>query len=153
MNPFKDKDKLEILGSAEGSENSSKPLIKIPLFSSSISAGFGSIAEDHIEQQLDLNALMVKRPAATFFVRVDGDSMFGAGIQSGDILIVDRSLEPASGKIVIAIVNGEFTVKRLLIDKEGVFLMPENPAYQRLKITESVDFQLWGVVTFVIHKV
>lgn len=125
---------------------------EIPLFTSPVSAGFGSLAEDHIERMLDLNELLVKCPAATFFVRADGDSMRGAGIHSGDILVVDRSVEPASGKIVIAVINGEFTVKRLLIDREGAFLMPENPAYPRVKITDGLDFQLWGVVTYVIHK-
>jgi DNA polymerase V len=125
---------------------------EIPLFTSSVSAGFGSLAEEHIERTLDLNELIVKRPAATFFVRADGDSMRGAGIHSGDILVVDRSIEPTSGKIVIAVVNGEFMVKRLLIDREGVFLMPENPSFPRVKITEGYDFKLWGVVTYVIHK-
>ncbi|KAF3361930.1 Protein UmuD [Chlamydiales bacterium STE3] len=124
----------------------------LPEFVSAIQAGFPSPAEDYIERSLDLNELMVKHPAATFFVRVEGDSMKDAHIQSGDILVVDRALEPTNGKIVVAIVNGEFTVKRLKIAKDGVFLVPENNAYPALKIHSETDFQVWGVVTYVIHK-
>ncbi len=118
----------------------------------SVQAGFPSPAEDHIERSLDLNELIVKHPAATFFVRVEGDSMRDAQIQSGDILVVDRSLEPVNGKIVVAIVNGEFTVKRLKIDQHGILLIPENAEYPVLRIHSGSDFQVWGVVTYVIHK-
>lgn len=123
-----------------------------PLASSSVQAGFPSPADNHIENQLDLNELLIQHPAATFYVRVEGDSMLNAGIHSGDILVVDRSLNPSNGKIVIAILNGEFTVKRFLLKKNRVVLAAENPAYSDIPISENSDFQVWGVVTFVIHK-
>lgn len=123
----------------------------IPLMSSSIEAGFPSPAEDYIEEQLDINELVVQHPAATFFVRVQGDSMRDANIHSGDILVVDRSLNPTSGKIVVAVINGDFTVKRLLIEKGNIYLMPENPKFPRIKVSDT-DFQIWGVVTYIIHK-
>lgn len=127
------------------------PLL-LPIFSSSVQAGFPSPADDHIEQKLDLNQMMVQHPAATFFVKVEGESMKDAGINSGDILVVDRSIETVSGKIVIAIVNGEFTVKRLIITAQGTYLRAENTAFPTLKIDEQMDFQIWGVVTYVVHR-
>lgn len=117
-----------------------------------IPAGFPSQAEDCVEYQLDLNELMVQHPTATFFVRVSGDSMNGAAIHDGDILVVDRSLEAGSGKIVVAILHGEFTVKRFISSASGVYLAAENPRYPPLKIEPDSDFQVWGVVTYVIHK-
>lgn len=124
-----------------------------PLAASSVQAGFPSPADDHIERQLDLNELLIQHPAATFYVRVEGDSMLDAGINSGDILIVDRALSPASGKIIIAILNGEFTVKRFIKKNTKIVLVAENPAYPDIHIQEGSDFQIWGVVTYVIHKV
>ncbi len=113
-----------------------------PLFSSGVSAGFPSPAEDHIEKKLDLNEFLIQHPAATFFVRVNGDSMTGAGINHDNILIVDRSLEPVNKKIVIAIINGEFTVKRLL-KKEGYCrLVAENPAYPPVEISEESSCEI-----------
>jgi DNA polymerase V len=124
----------------------------LPIFLTGVSAGFPSPAEDYIEKQLDLNDLVIQHPSATFFVRVVGDSMRDAGIFSGDILAVDRSLEPSSGKIVVALLNGEFTVKRLHIDAREVTLLPENEAFPAIVVTPDSDFQVWGVVTYVIHK-
>jgi DNA polymerase V len=124
----------------------------LPIFSTSIAAGFPSPADDYIEQQLDLNQLIIKHPTATFFVRVQGESMRDAGIQSGDILVVDRSAAPAHGKIVVAVIDGEFTVKRIHIEGSEVFLVPENPAFSRFKVSPESQFQVWGVVTYVIHK-
>ena len=124
----------------------------IPAFMSPVQAGFPSPADDYEENKLDLNALVIKHPTATFFVRVEGESMADADIHSGDILVVDRSLEASNGKIVIAVVNGEFTVKRFVTNSSGTFLVPENPNYPTLKIEEGSEFQIWGVVTFVIHK-
>lgn len=126
---------------------------KPPLFTSAVAAGFASAIDDHIDGELDLNSLVVKHPAATFFVKASGDSMRGAGIQTGDILAVDRALEPAHGKIVIAVLNGEFTVKRLRVEGCQVYLDPENPAYHPIKVPANSDFQVWGVVTYVIHQV
>lgn len=123
------------------------------LVSSDVPAGFPSSADDHVETDLDLNALVVKHPTATFFVRVSGDSMVGAGIFSGDLLAVDRSLKAGNGKIVVAIVDGEFTVKRLAMTPSGIVLYAENPAYPPIKIKEESDFSVWGIVTYVIRQV
>lgn len=124
----------------------------LPIFSTSVAAGFPSPADDYIEQQLDLNQFMIKHPNATFFVRVQGESMRDAGIQSGDILVVDRSVAPAHGKIVVAVIDGEFTVKRIHLEGTDVLLVAENPAYSRFKVSPDSQFQVWGVVTYVIHK-
>lgn len=123
-----------------------------PLFMAPVTAGFPSPAEDYIEGNLDLNLHLVKHPASTFFVRVTGDSMLDAGIHPDDILIVDRSLEPVDRKVVIAVVNGELTVKRIRIKDATIVLMPENQAYLPLKIEGEMDFEVWGVVTNVIHE-
>jgi DNA polymerase V len=123
-----------------------------PLFSSGVSAGFPSPAEDHIERKLDLNELLIQNPAATFFVRVAGDSMTGAGIHHGDILVVDRSLQAAHGKIVIAIIHGELTVKQLVRHDASWRLVAANAAYPAVTITEETGCEVWGVVTSVIHQ-
>ncbi|MDA0747020.1 MAG: translesion error-prone DNA polymerase V autoproteolytic subunit [bacterium] len=125
----------------------------IPFFGSRIPAGFPSPADDYLDQCLDLNDLVVQHPAATFFVRVDGDSMLGAGIHSKDVLVVDRALEPADNRIVVAVINGEFTVKRIRKDQDRLFLAPENSEMDPLEITPGMDFQVWGVVTYVIHPI
>ncbi|KGF73850.1 peptidase S24 [Neosynechococcus sphagnicola sy1] len=123
----------------------------LPLYMTPVTAGFPSPAEDYIEGRLDLNQYLIKHPAATFFVRVSGDSMKGAGIHPGDLLVVDRALEPTEGRIIIAVVNGELTVKRLRRRKGRLFLIPDNQNYPDLEIDEAMDFQVWGVVTNVIH--
>ena len=125
----------------------------LDLYSSPVSAGFPSPAEDYIEGKLDLNQHLIRHPLATFFVRVSGDSMVGAGIHSGDLLIVDRSLEAREGTVIIAVVNGELLVKRLRFNGSQPCLVAENPEYPELEITEAMDFQVWGVVTNVIHAV
>ena len=114
-------------------------------------AGFPSPADDFVEGALDLNAHLVRNAAATFYVRASGDSMTGAGIFPGDILVVDRSIEPAHGKIVIAILNGALTVKRLHKRTGQVQLHSENPAYAPIAITEGEELLIWGVVTNVVH--
>ena len=129
-----------------------KSSLPLPLYLANVQAGFPSPADGYLDKSLDLNAFLIAHPAATFFVRVSGDSMQNAGIFSGDILIVDRSLEAIDNKIVVAVVNGEFTVKRLKIQEERISLVPENPAYPILEMREGSDFQVWGVVTYVIHK-
>ncbi len=120
-----------------------------------IAAGFPSPADDYLkaETPLDLNEHLIKHPAATFFVRVRGDSMTGCGIYPDDILIVDRSLEPAHRKVVIAVVNGELTVKRLHKNGGKIMLMPENSGYQPIVIENEMELEIWGVVTCVIHAV
>ena len=123
----------------------------LPLFLERVSAGFPSPADDYMEDRLDLNRHLVKHPAATFFVRASGDSMRGAGIHSGDILVVDRSLEPVNNSVVIAVINGELTVKRIMKSREKLFLIPENESYRPIEIRDGMDFEVWGVVTTVIH--
>jgi DNA polymerase V len=123
----------------------------VPFFTPAVSAGFPSPAQDYIEEPLDLKALLIKHPAATFFVRAAGDSMIGAGIHSGDILVVDRSLKSQRGRIVIAVLNGEMTVKRLAGNQDKPVLLPENSNYKELALTEEMDFKVWGVVTAVLH--
>lgn len=131
---------------------SSKKGKKVPSYGG-VAAGFPSPADDFLEDKLDLNEKLIKHPAATFFVRVAGNSMIKAGIHSGDLLIVDRSLEPRSGSIVVAVLNGDFTVKRISKKGDKLFLMPENPRYQPIEITDDSNFQVWGVVTNVIRNV
>lgn len=125
----------------------------LPLYGTRISAGFPSPAEDFIENKLDLNAYLIKNPSATFLVKVNGDSMINAGILNGDILVVDRSVNPHDGMVVIGVINGEFTVKRILRQGKKLFLQPENEKFRPVEITEGMDFQIWGVVTYAIHKV
>jgi len=124
----------------------------IPCFADAVQAGFPSPAGDYIEKRLDLNELIVKRPAATFFVRAQGDSMIKAGIHSGDILVVDKSIEVSNNKIVIAVVDGELTVKRYRIIKDKHLLFAENDEFKPIEIDPDSDFRVWGVVTYVIHK-
>ena len=128
------------------------PACLLPLAVVSVSAGFPSPADDYLEGTLDLNQYLIKHPAATFFVRVAGDSMIDAGIHDGDLLLVDRSLEMVDGKVVIAIINAELLVKRVRKVGERLFLLPENQAYQPIEVREEMDFELWGVVTHVIHS-
>jgi len=128
-------------------------LLSIPLFGCKISAGFVSPADDHLEKYIDLNELLIHRPAATFMLRVEGDSMIGAGIHDGDLLIVDKSVTPVDGSIVIAVVDGGMTVKRLKKTPDKVLLMPENKAYSPIEITEDVDMSIWGCVRHVVHNV
>ncbi len=127
--------------------------IALPLFQSSVAAGLPSPAEDDIEDRLNLNDYLVKRPASTFFVRVNGFSMIDAGIHDGDILVVDRSIEPVHGKIVIAVVDGELTVKRLSKIKGIIRLCPENSSFSPITIENETTLHIWGVVTNVIHAV
>ena len=124
-----------------------------PLYASHVKAGFPSPAEDYAEQHLDLNTHLIAHPSATFFLRVSGNSMMDAGIFNGDLLIVDRSLEPASGKVVIAAVNGELTVKRLQKTSKGIFLVAENSDYAPIALTDSDHIQIWGVVIHAIHTI
>ncbi len=116
------------------------------LVDGSISAGFPSPAEDYIEQALDLNKFLIAQPSATFMAWVRGDSMIGAGIFDRDLLIIDRSLEPVHKSIVLAHLNGEFTLKRLIKQHGKVFLYPENPKYSPIEISEEMDFKVWGVL-------
>jgi DNA polymerase V len=125
----------------------------IPVFSDSVSAGFPSPATDYLEETIDLNRHLITNPPATFMVRVSGDSMTEAGIHPGDLLIVDRSLTPNAGRVVVAAVDGELTVKRLRNLRGTWTLMAEHPGYPDIPLSESLDVVVWGVVTYALHKV
>ena len=130
----------------------STSLQEIPFFSCRIAAGFASPADDHLDNPIDLNKLMVPKPAATFMLTVEGDSMIGAGIHDGDLLIIDRSKTATNGSVVIAVVHGELTVKRLQRDAAGIQLVPENPAFQPILISDESELVIWGCVTHAIHN-
>ena len=125
---------------------------RLRLYTSSVAAGFPSPADDHLEGPLDLNEHLAPHPAATFVVRVAGDSMTGAGIRDGDLLVVDRSREAKSGAIVVAVVDGALTVKRLRVGRQGVRLEPENPAYKPIVVREDAELVIWGVVAHDIRS-
>ena len=125
---------------------------ELPLYACGVSAGFPSPADDYAEGALDLNAHLVRQPAATFFARARGDSMIGAGIHDGDLLVVDRSLAAEDGKVVVVSINGELTVKRMRREKGTTWLIPENPDYPPIQFQEQDEAHLWGVVTNVIHS-
>jgi len=129
------------------------PVPSIPFYGASVAAGFPSPADDYIEKRLDLNELLINKPAATFFVRAEGESMLGAGIHPDDILVVDRSVHAGVGKIVVCALDGELTVKRLRSKEGKLVLAPENPDYPDIPIKEEVEMVIWGVVTSVIHNV
>ena len=131
---------------------SAKTSVKIPLYTSKVQAGFPSPADDHLEDFLDLNQHLIKNKNSTFFVRVLGESMINAGINPNDLLVVDKSLTPISNNIVIAVVDGEFTVKRLIQNNNGVTLKAENPKFQDIVMTEDNELIIWGTVTSVIHQ-
>lgn len=123
-----------------------------PLFSVSVAAGSPCPADEHSDQLLDLNEHLIDRPQATFFVKVQGESMIDAGIHDGDLLVVDRALTPRDHDVIIAQLFGEFTVKRIRLHHTHILLMPENPAYQPITVTPDMDCSIWGVVTNVIHS-
>lgn len=125
----------------------------VHFFDAGISAGFPSPADDFKEQRLSLDEELVKNKEATFYARVSGQSMIGAGLEDNDLLVIDRSLEPANNKIAVCFLDGEFTVKRLRVSGDEVWLQPENPDYPIIKITEDNNFLIWGIVTNVIKKV
>ena len=117
-----------------------------------ISAGFPSPADDFKELRISIDQEVVSNEAATFYARVSGESMQGAGLDDGDLLVIDRSLEPIDNKIAVCFIDGEFTVKRLKVTKDEVLLIPENPKYQSIKVTEENELIIWGVVTYVVKK-
>ena len=118
-----------------------------------ISAGFPSPADEFKELRISIDREVVKNEEATFYARVSGESMQGAGLDNGDLLVIDRSLEPQDNKIAVCFVDGEFTVKRLNVQEDCIYLMPENPKYQPIKVTEDNELIIWGVVTYVVKKV
>ena len=127
--------------------------MSLPIIAGRISAGFPSPADDYIDLKLDLNKELIKNPNATFYGRVKGSSMHGAGIDDGDVLVIDKSLEPRDGTIAICFIDGEFTVKRIKKKKGFFYLMPENDLYEPIKVTEQNEFLVWGIVTYIIKKI
>ena len=124
--------------------------LKLPYVDEGISAGFPSPALDFVDLTIDLNKHLIKHPSATFYGRVKGHSLKDAGIDENDLLIIDKSLAPAHGKIAVCFIDGEFTAKRINITKDELWLMPENENYQPIKIDENNNFMVWGIVTHVI---
>lgn len=126
---------------------------ELPYYSSGIKAGFPSPAADFDETKISLDKELVKNKEATFYARARGDSMTGAGIDDGDIMVIDRSLEPQNNKIAVCIIDGEFTVKRIKKEKDNLYLVPENDNYKPLKINAANELIIWGIVTYVIKKI
>ncbi|MEZ4987542.1 MAG: translesion error-prone DNA polymerase V autoproteolytic subunit [Saprospiraceae bacterium] len=127
--------------------------LELPFLPFDISAGFPSPALDFIDLGIDLNEHLIDHPSATFYGRVQGDSMSGAGIHDGDLLVIDKSLQASDGRIAVCFLDGEFTLKRIRVDRAGsVWLMPENDRYPPIRIEEHQHFQVWGIVTYVIKK-
>jgi DNA polymerase V len=146
LNKISESEELEFYSAETTTE------LKIPLFESGVSAGFPSPADDYLDLPIDLNEFLIKHPTATFYVRVKGNSMEGAGIRNGDLLIVDRAEEPRNKSIVLGVIDGEFTVKRIKKKGSDLYLMPDNPEFKPIKINDNMNFQVWGVVTYVVHK-
>jgi len=124
----------------------------IPLYGDAVPAGFPSPADDYLDMDLNLHDYLVQHPSATFCVKAIGDSMVDAGIKSSDVMVIDRALTPKNNDIILAVIDGEFTVKRIKKNDDELYLIPANENYRPVKITEDMDFQVWGVVTFIIHK-
>jgi DNA polymerase V len=125
----------------------------VTFFDTGISAGYPKPNEDFTSQRMSLDDTLVRNKETTFYAKVSGQSMIGAGLDDNDLLVIDRSLEPSHNKIAVCFLDGEFTVKRLKIDAEGLWLQPENPNYPIIRITDENDFVIWGIVTNVIKKV
>lgn len=140
---------LEIIGAAS---DFFQPAPKNPLYLSPVRAGWPSPAEDYIDSQINLHEIVVRNPAATFFLRASGDSMLGVGIHDGDLLVVDRSVDAAHNRVVIAALEGELLVKKLARRENRVFLVPANPDYPEIEISNREYVHIWGVVTYVLHK-
>ncbi|MDD2961270.1 MAG: translesion error-prone DNA polymerase V autoproteolytic subunit [Muribaculaceae bacterium] len=127
--------------------------IKLPILEGMIPAGFPSPLQGLVQDAIDLNRELIDHPAATFCARVTGNSMIESGISDGDLLIIDKSLDPQDNSIAVCFIDGEFTLKRISIRKNGVFLVPANPKYKEIAINEDSNFQVWGIVTFIIKSV
>jgi DNA polymerase V len=126
--------------------------LEIPFVESKINAGFPSPANDFLDSAIDLNKHLIKNPSTTFIAVTSGTSMKGAGIDNNDLLIIDKSLEPTNGAIAVCIINNEFTLKRLKLERKQLYLMPENDEFKPLKITEDENFQIWGILTYSIKQ-
>ncbi len=142
---------MDLKNSHSSSKESSSTLL-IPLLTETISAGFPSPAEDYIELGIDLNKYLIKNPISTFFLRVSGSSMNNAGIYNNDLLIIDRGINPKPGHIVVALLDGEFTLKRLIKNQDNYYLRADNKNYPAINLYEYIDIQIWGVATYSIHE-
>lgn len=127
--------------------------VEVPFAESGVHAGFPSPADDFLEGSLDLNTLVIRHPEATFFARVEGDSMSGEGIAEGDILVVDKAVEPYDGCLAVAYIDGEFTLKRVYIEPDKIRLVPANPKYKTIVISPDNEFSIWGVVRWILKSV
>ena len=148
---LKQKRNQQMIQSMKALMNETLTTVRLPLYTSSVSCGFTSPAEDHVDNELSLDTHLVANPTSTFFVRATGDSMINAGIHNGDLLIVDRSLDAQHNAIVLAIIDTEFTVKRLLKTADGIRLKAENPKYKDIVVEPDQELMIWGVVVHVIH--
>ncbi len=126
--------------------------IELPYIASGIKAGFPSPAADFDESKISLDNVLVKNREATFYAKASGTSMIGAGIDDGDILVIDRSIEPQNNKVAVCFIDGEFTIKRIQVEKNCVYLMPENPKFNPIKVTDENELIIWGIVTYVIKS-
>ena len=137
---------IEILGRKKST------ILARPIVNEDIAAGFPSPAEDFKEIRISLDKELIKNEEATFYARVRGNSMIDAGIEDGDLLVIDKSIEARDGKIAVCMLDGEFTIKRLKVETDCVYLVPENKAYKSIKVTKENEFMVWGIVTYVIKK-
>jgi DNA polymerase V len=128
------------------------PGVEIPIYASYISAGFPSPADDYLEDKIDLSKYLIQNPTSTFMMKVKGNSMIDAHINDGDLLVIDKALKPADGYPVVCFLDGEFTVKTFKLIDGKAFLMPANPAYKPIEVTDDMDMRVWGVVVWILHK-
>lgn len=126
--------------------------LEMPYISSGIKAGFPSPAADFDGTSVSIDQIVVKNKTATFYAKANGNSMIGAGIDDGDILVIDKSIEPQDGKIAVCFIDGEFTVKRIKVQENSLLLLPENPLFEPIEVTQENDFIIWGIVTYVVKK-
>ena len=126
--------------------------LDMPYISSGIKAGFPSPAADFDGSRISIDQIVVKNQTATFYAKANGNSMTGAGIDDGDILVIDKSIEPQDGKIAVCFIDGEFTVKRIKVQENSLLLLPENPLFEAIEVTQENDFIIWGIVTYVVKK-
>lgn len=132
---------------------STETALELPYMEGGVKAGFPSPADDFLDLSIDLNAELIRNPPSTFFCRVKGDSMQDMGINDGDLLVVDRSIEPTNGKVAVCYIDGEFTLKTIKIEKDCVWLVPANAKYKPIKVTADNEFVVWGIVTYSIKQV
>lgn len=131
---------------------STETVAERPFIDNGVKAGFPSPAEDFSEISIDLNIELLKNPSSTFFCRVNGNSMHDIGIDDGDLLIIDKSLEPTNGKVAVCFIDGEFTLKKIKIEKDHCWLIPANKNYKPIKVTDENEFLIWGIVTHSIKS-